>query len=132
MEIRNCKKCGRIYNYFVGPNLCPRCMQEQEEKFQSVKQYIYDNPGAGVAEVAEAMDVTVAQIRQWVREERLEFAEGSITDIVCESCGKTILSGRYCSQCKEAMVRNLGSIYHSDTKKQVKEGSGKAKMRFLK
>lgn len=132
MEIRNCKKCGRIYNYILGPNLCPRCMKAQEEKFQEVKQYIYDNPGVGVQEVSEVMEVSVGQIRQWVREERLQFAEGSVTDIVCESCGKTILSGRYCPQCKEAMVRQLGSVYQPEKKHTEESANTKAKMRFLK
>lgn len=131
MEIRNCKKCGRIYNYVLGPNLCPRCVKDLEEKFQEVKQYIYDNPGVGVTDVAEAMEVSVGQIRQWVREERLQFAEGSVTDIFCESCGKTILSGRFCQKCKEAMVRNLGSVYQPDKKSKDNNSNG-AKMRYLK
>lgn len=132
MDIRNCKKCGRIYNYVLGPNLCPRCMREQEDKFQEVKQYIYDNPGVGVADVSEAMEVSIGQIRQWVREERLQFAEGSVTDIVCESCGKTILSGRFCPQCKEQMVRTLGNAYQPEPKAMKDDSKAKAKMRYLK
>lgn len=130
MEIKNCKKCGRIYNYILGPNFCPRCMKDLEDKFQEVKQYIYDHPGVGVAEVSEEMEIPAGQIRQWVREERLQFAEGSVTDITCESCGRTILSGRYCPQCKEAMVRNLGSAYQKEEKSV--ESNKSARMRFLK
>lgn len=131
MEIRNCKKCGRIYNYVLGPNVCPRCMKELEDKFQEVKAYIYDNPGVGVAEVSEAMDVPVGQIRQWIRDERLQFAEGSVTDLACECCGKSILSGRFCAHCKEAMVKELGSAYQPE-KSNEEEKPHKAKMRYLK
>ena len=129
MDIRNCKKCGRIYNYILGPNLCPSCMKDLEGKYQEVKQYIYDHPGVGVAEVSEAMEVSVGQIRQWVREERLQFAEGSVTDITCESCGKTILSGRFCAHCKETMARNFNSVYQKEEKKTKDNKS--EKMRYL-
>ena len=45
MEVRNCKGCGRLYNYIGGSykNLCPNCIGDMEEKFQEVKKYIEDN-----------------------------------------------------------------------------------------
>ena len=132
MEIRNCKNCGRIYNHVVGLNLCPKCKADMEEKFAEVKEYIYDHPGVGVAEVSEAMQVSTQQIRQWVREERLQFAEGSVTDIVCESCGKSILSGRFCPQCKETMIHGLEHAYkHEEAKPTGEQKKAKAKMRYL-
>ena len=45
MEVKNCKNCGRLYNYIGGVyRLCPECMRKLEEKFQEVKDYIEDNP----------------------------------------------------------------------------------------
>ena len=44
MEVKNCKTCGRLYNYIGGVyRLCPECMRKLEEKFQEVKDYIEDN-----------------------------------------------------------------------------------------
>ena len=44
MEVKNCKNCGRLYNYIGGVyRLCPECMRKLEEKFQEVKDYIEDN-----------------------------------------------------------------------------------------
>ena len=41
MEVKNCKNCGRLYNYIGGVyRLCPECMRKLEEKFQEVKDYI--------------------------------------------------------------------------------------------
>lgn len=131
MEIKNCKLCGRIYNYVLGPNLCPACKKKQDDKFHEVKQFIYDNPGVGVGTVAEEMDVSVAQIRQWVREERLQFAEGSVTDITCESCGQPINTGRYCARCKEHMVKELGNAYHHDAKDEEHK-QDRVRMHYLK
>ena len=52
MNVRNCRKCGRIFNYVVGPILCPRCVEEQEKVFQVVKEYVIEHHGADIAEVS--------------------------------------------------------------------------------
>ncbi len=70
MEVRNCKGCGKIFNYIGGMPMCEACKKELEDKFQQVKAYIYDNRDADINQVAEDNDVSVQQIRQWVREER--------------------------------------------------------------
>ena len=35
MEVRNCRGCGKLYNYIGGPyrNLCPNCIEKIEEKY---------------------------------------------------------------------------------------------------
>lgn len=102
MEVRNCKGCGKIFNYIGGMPMCEACKKELEDKFQQVKAYIYDNRDADINQVAEDNDVSVQQIRQWVREERLEFSENSRVGLACEKCGRMIRSGRYCKPCKDA------------------------------
>ena len=44
MEVKNCKNCGRLFNYIGGAykSLCPACIDRLEEKFQEVKKYIYE------------------------------------------------------------------------------------------
>ena len=42
MNVRNCKKCGRVFNYVMGPVICPRCKENQEAKFNEVKEYVRD------------------------------------------------------------------------------------------
>ena len=48
MEVRNCKECGKIFNYVEGAPLCPACAKKMEGKFEEVKEYIYDNPRASI------------------------------------------------------------------------------------
>lgn len=132
MDVRNCRDCGKIFNYVSGPPLCPACLKELDKKFEKVKEYIYDHPGAGVQEVSDENDVTVAQIKIWIRQERLTFADDSPIGIDCEICGATIKTGRYCNACKNKMVNNLGDVYKQPKpeprKKDPKENP---KMRFL-
>ena len=106
MDVRNCRNCGRLFNYLSGPNICPVCRDEAEKKFLQVKDYIRDNPRASVNEVAEENEVTTAQIQQWVREERLQFSAG-VGGITCEKCGVAIETGRLCKKCKESLANAL-------------------------
>ena len=87
MDVRNCKMCGHLFNYTNSP-LCPQCNKKLEERFQDVKEYIRENPGAGMATVAEDTGVPVQQLKKWVREERLAFTKGSGITIECEKCGR--------------------------------------------
>ena len=99
--------CGHIFNYVAGPILCPHCREKMEAKFQEVKEYIRSNPGVGIQDVAENCDVEPSQIQQWIREERLQFADDSPIRIPCEGCGAMIRSGRYCDKCKAAMTNGF-------------------------
>ncbi|NLL76626.1 MAG: flagellar protein [Clostridiales bacterium] len=114
MDIRNCRKCSRLFNYSMGPILCPKCKEALEVKFQEVKKYIFEHKGCGIAEVSEDCDVTPQQIRQWLREERLEFSSDSATGLECENCGTLIRSGRFCEKCKAGMVSHLQTAYKKE------------------
>lgn len=104
MDVRNCRKCGRVFNYVMGPIICMRCRDEMESKFQEVKKFIREHPGVDIQTVSEECDVDKSQIYQWLREERLELAEGSMITLSCETCFKPIKSGRYCENCKRSLA----------------------------
>ena len=115
MEVRNCRGCGKLYNYIGGPyrNLCPNCIEK----------------------VAEECDVSTRQIEQWIRDERLVIADDSPIGITCERCGASIRSGRFCERCKNKMANNLGSMYGESNAAvehmEKRLSSADAKMRFL-
>lgn len=137
MDVRNCKQCGRLYNYIGGSyrSLCPDCITKIEEKFDEVKLYIDEHRAAAIHEVSQECDVSVKQIEQWVREERLCFADDSPIGIACECCGKTIKTGRYCDDCKNLLANQLGSVYGNPAampaEPSKKRGTPQARMRFL-
>ena len=137
MDVRNCRMCGSLYNYIGGPyrGLCPRCVQNMEDKFAKVKEYIEENPGATMTMISEECDVGTKQIEQWIREERLTFSEESPIGIACEVCGRSIKTGRFCDKCKESMANKLGSMYGSavgiGNPDEERAKRQKARMRFL-
>lgn len=131
MEVKNCKNCGRLFNYLSGPRLCTECKQKLEEKFMEVRNYIRDNPHANISEISETMEVSTSQIHQWIREERLIFSEDSMVTIECENCGAAIRTGRFCEKCKAEVAKGLGNLYKSATPVMQKKDRDREKMRFL-
>ncbi len=134
MEVRNCKGCGRLFNYMQGPPLCPACISDLEDKFHKVKEYLRDNPKAPISVVAEENEVSIKQIRQWVREERLSFTEESQITMECENCGAKILTGRFCDKCKNGLIHDLsGAVKRPKATlvQEPKKGSEKDRMRYL-
>lgn len=136
MNVKNCRGCGRIFNYVVGPFLCQSCREGLEAKFQEVKEYIRSNPGVGINEVSVACDVPPSQIQQWLREERLEVTENSPIYLSCEGCGANIRSGKYCDNCKNYMTSGFKQVMNSyRPKPEEKPARGldkdNPKMRYL-
>ena len=63
MEVRNCRGCGRLYNYIGGSykNLCPLCIIELENKLDSeecenLKKMLMSNDEASVTLAKEIID----------------------------------------------------------------------------
>lgn len=136
MEVRNCKGCGRLFNYMGGTPLCLECRKKLDEKFSDVKEYIEEHPSASISQVSEEMDVPIKQIKEWVREERLILSEASVDGILCEHCGIPICSGRYCDKCKMEMANAfqnvLGKKGVAVSKPERHKIDERDKMRFLR
>ncbi len=75
MEIISCKNCGRLFNYVQGDRVCPACVKKMDEKFAEVKKYVRDNPKVDINVLSSEMDVSIRQIKRWIREERLCFTD---------------------------------------------------------
>lgn len=133
MEVRNCKECGKIFNYMEGAPFCPSCVKKMNEKYEQVKEYVYENPGVSINQVAEENEVSVQQIKRWIREEKLEFSEQSDIGIECEKCGAMIKTGRFCNKCKKIMEDTFGNVYQKPKApvKKERKPDANARMRFL-
>lgn len=114
-DVRNCRRCGRIYNYISGPPICQDCRQADEETFKRIKEYLYKYPGATLTQVATDCEVSVEKIKMFLREGRLEITEGSNIILECEKCGKSIRTGRFCQECQNDLSSDIsGSMGKSD------------------
>ncbi|MCI9021219.1 MAG: flagellar protein [Eubacterium sp.] len=132
MDVRTCKSCKRLFNYLSGPVICPSCVEKLEEKFKEVKDFIRENPHSSLKEVSEAKEVSVKQLKNWVREERLRFADDSPVGIECMNCGAMIKYGKYCEACKGKMINNLShAVEEEPVRRPEPKKSDGNRMRFL-
>ncbi|PYG89108.1 flagellar operon protein (TIGR03826 family) [Ruminiclostridium sufflavum DSM 19573] len=109
-DIRNCRRCGRMYNYLGGPPICPDCKKADEEVFKRVKDYLYDNPGATLSQVSMECDVSVEKIKLFLKEGRLEITDGANIILECERCGKAIKTGRFCDSCQHEVTNDIAGV----------------------
>jgi ribosomal protein L32 len=109
-DVRNCRRCRRIFNYIVGPPICSICKEQDEVDFKRVKEYLFKNPGATLSEVSIVLEISVGKIKSYLKEERLEII-GNESNMVleCESCGKAIRTGRLCDGCSAGLSRDFKS-----------------------
>ena len=65
MNVRNCRGCGRIFNYVTGPFLCIKCREEMEVKFQEVKEYIRQHPAGWILMDGSVVCLNLPQASRW-------------------------------------------------------------------
>lgn len=132
MEIRNCVKCGRLFQYIGGPPICPKCKQKEEEDFQLVKNYIYENKNANMIEVSNETGVSTKLIERFIREGRLILSEDSQISLKCEKCGANIRTGRFCEACSRSLSNEMRmSASANQAPSKVNESKERDKMHFL-
>lgn len=111
MVLQDCSRCGRTFASIDGETLCKKCLAEDlEDDFKIVRDYLYDNPGASINEVAENTKVDRKIIIKLLREDRIEITEVEQSIITCVKCGKKIKSGTMCDECKKnELMKDLNS-----------------------
>ena len=134
MDVRNCRKCGKVFNYISGVPICQACRELEEVKFQEVKKFVQDSKEAGINEIVATCGVSHAQVNNWIRQERLVFAEDSPIGINCEGCGTMIKTGRFCEKCKIDLARGINNMIKpkvADPAPVRKDPKDNPRMRYL-
>ena len=120
-DLRNCRSCGKLFVYMGNP-LCRQCIAQDEELFIKVREYIEKNPKCTTMEVANALDITVEKILQFLREGKLELGKENTNMLLdCERCGRPISTGRYCSECAAEMEKGFRGSVAPPTGRQSRE-----------
>lgn len=116
MDLKYCKRCNHIYKY-GDESLCSACIKEIDAIMRMVRDYLDENPNAGVSEVSEGIQENEKDILYLLREGRLSIKS---EDYRCLRCGKPIENGKYCTICiKQMKTQFNGAVndYKNNTRK---------------
>lgn len=121
-----CEKCGKAKPDYkgVGEYKCSECGYIMYDDFGRVRNYLEVHRGATQSEVSQATGVAMETIRQFLKDERIEIAQGSGVLMACEICKAPIRSGRYCPECAKKVEKMKESERASGHKSNV-QGFGK-------
>jgi uncharacterized protein (UPF0212 family) len=116
----------------IASAVCPRCEKADEENFAKVREYIEEDPLCNINELAEATQVPVKRILQYLREGRLEVTKGLAGELRCVKCGTVIEKGNFCDICTNKLNTEIKEAYQPvrTTKKVVKAESVREKQRM--
>ena len=134
MELKTCATCHKLFQYpGFGYLLCPECKRTDEARFQLVKKFLDQYPGAEGKEVFLATGVPINTLVKWVREGRLISSNAINLGAVCDICGTPVCSGKLCPDCKKDIVKQFREASAKDIAEVEKldppqKGKG---MRFL-
>ena len=98
-KLKNCAICGKMFVSMRGEKLCRDCMIKEEEKERAVLDYVREHQGCAISDVMEAMGVSDKFIKAMISKGLFANVERSDLFYPCQSCGKPIRNGTYCSDC---------------------------------
>jgi hypothetical protein len=79
-NVETCRDCGRLFG-FLPRGICIECQDLREERFQTVKEYLREHPGASVLTTATATGVEEGLIVGWIREGRLQYSGQDVAQL---------------------------------------------------
>lgn len=109
-SMRNCPKCGNVFTYISNP-ICRDCQEIEDGIFETVRSYIKEHNDKTLEEVSNATDVSVKKILKYIKEGKIELAEGTGITVPCDGCGKPITKGRYCGACADKIKNKFTSNF---------------------
>ncbi len=122
-ELANCAKCGKVYVKTGIRELCYDCFREEEEAFEKVRRFINkrENRTASMKEISEGTGVPEELVLKFIKQGRLNIARLPNVGYPCESCGRTIRTGKICERCARRISKELEILKEKEREKQEKE-----------
>ena len=73
MNVRNCRKCGAIFNYVMGPIICPACRDAMEAKFKEVETAYKVDRATLLKQLQQSPDAITSISQQALNEKVAKF-----------------------------------------------------------
>jgi predicted amidophosphoribosyltransferase len=133
MKLANCPRCRRPF-INQGRNLCPVCIEEEDKAFDTIRDYLDQNPGAGLYQICVNTGIDEGVVISLIQRGKLRSVERRLTH-QCARCGTEVLivDGDFCDRCQRELqskvskaIRELSSkIEPLDEPDRRAAGAGK-------
>ena len=130
MEVKQCKSCKKLFQYFGGEQICLVCKKKEDEMFDVVKEYLRKHK-TNIQILSEKTGVPVSTIYKFIKQGRLIIQEDVPIFVQCECCGKDIKFGKMCAACERKKNVQIEKLKQSIQKQYVKDSSAKMRTDFL-
>ncbi len=108
LKLITCRVCGTIMAR-LSRDICNKCYQEEEDAFLKIKEFLRQNPGAAIWEVAQAVGLTEDQVNTFVNSGRLERV-GVHVPHTCQTCHRIITTGLICPECSTSINQQVQEL----------------------
>jgi len=124
LKLITCRICGTIMAR-LSRDICHKCYQAEEEAFVKIKDFLRQNPGAAIWEVAQAIGLSEEQVTTFVNSGRLERV-GVHVPHTCQTCHRIITNGLICPDCSTSINQQV-----QDLKKTIQDREEQSKKEFI-
>ncbi|MFP4172686.1 MAG: hypothetical protein ACLFV4_07210 [Candidatus Hydrogenedentota bacterium] len=99
MPIAKCPRCKKLFEK-SELSVCSKCLPDEEADYETVREYVGDNPSCSAHEVAEQTGVDEDCVIRMIEEGRIMNA-ASQEQVMCGRCGQPAISvtKRLCQAC---------------------------------
>jgi flagellar operon protein (TIGR03826 family) len=110
--LANCSRCGNLFDKRYR-DICPHCIEEEEQDLQVVKDYLGNHRLATLPEVVRDTEVPLETVLTFIDDRRLVLVDFPNLTYQCQQCGTHTQNGRYCQECTDNLVQELADATES-------------------
>lgn len=125
MPLTKCVRCEKLFNK-VESSVCGNCSLAEEADYDTIRQYLIDNPGSSAELVAENTSVNIKCVLRLVDTGVVTSMELGASGMKCGQCGAPAISmsKRLCQDCLDKLNVKMVHAQQSIRKSQENAQSG--------
>ncbi len=109
-SIDTCSACGKLFPR-VAMRLCVQCSLDEQNRFSLVREYLLENDGAPLAEIARETGVPTSDVRRFCDGGRLIEMTSGMDSCSCSGVGNRC---RYCRSRLSNSFRDMEAAMRSE------------------
>lgn len=107
MPLAKCERCDDLFDKYQNA-VCPACMPEEEEEFDSIRDCLRENPDMSADGLAELAGVELKVVKRML-DQGLISSTVAVGEVKCGRCGAPAISHtkKLCHSCLEDLNRGV-------------------------